>query len=197
MGNYDDTIAIPVQGQPISASTYGIPMRNAVIALDGRISAFDGSTGVSIAKSTASLVLATLNETIALTIPAFTFRAGMAYRANIRSGLSSAAAGTLVNLRLRKGNTLSLSGTTATNVDYGEYFRFEGKGGSVMSALGSIYLLRTADTDLTTDFCLTGQSSVAAANAITLYANATSPRYLVIEPVGFASLYTGMGIAVT
>lgn len=189
MGNYENGIVLPTSGQPISVSTYGVPVRDAIIDLDRRVSAFDGSTGVAIAKSTVSLAISVTTEVVALTIPAFTFRAGFAYRANIRTGVVSAVAGTLVNLRLRK--------TNAAGLDYGEYYRFEGKGGSVMSALGSIYLIRDAATDLTTDVVLTGAASVAAASAITLYANATSPRYLVIEPVGFASLYTGMGVVVT
>lgn len=197
MGNYD-SIQIPVPGQPISSSLFGIRARNAIIDLDRRMSAYDASTGVGKVASTSSAVLATINETILLTIPNFTFRAGYAYRANIRCGIQSAGTGTVCNIRLRKGSTLTLSGSTATNADYGEYFRFEGKGSvGVMGVLGSQYLIRTAATDLTTDVSLTGASSVATANAITIYANANSPRFFVIEPAGFASDYIGMGVDVT
>lgn len=200
MGSYD-YIQDPVSGQPISSSLFGANVKKAIVDLDRRVSAYDASTGIGKVSSTSALVLATTTETIALTIPGFTFRAGYAYRANIRTGISSAAAGTVVNLRLRKGSTLTLNGgvpNTATNPDYGEYFRYEGKGtANVMSALGSQYLLRSAATDLVTDVSITAQSSVAAANAITLYANTTSPRYLVIEPAGFASDYVGMGVDVT
>lgn len=197
MGNYD-YIGTPVSGQPISKSQFGDKVIQAINDLDRRVSGFDGSSGSAVASTTASVTLATLVETIALTIPSFTFRAGFAYRASIRFGIQSATAGTVCNLRLRKGTSLTLSGNTATNTDYGEYYRYEGKGSvGVMGAVGSLMLLRTASTDLTTGVTLTGQSSVAAANAITLYANATSPRYLVIEPAGFASTFAGLGVAVT
>lgn len=38
MGNYDSLIAVPVPGQPISAGAYGIPVRNAILDLDTRMS---------------------------------------------------------------------------------------------------------------------------------------------------------------
>jgi hypothetical protein len=188
VGNYD-SIQVPTYGQPISASQFGVPARDAIVDLDRRVSAFDGSTGIQVVASASSQVLATTAEVSILALVGFTFRGGFAYRANIRQGLASAVAGTLCNFRIRKSN--------ASGTDYGEYFRAEGKGASVMSVLGSIYLLRSDPTDLNTSIVLTGQSSVAAASAITCYANATSPRYLVVEPVGFAADYAGMGVAVT
>jgi hypothetical protein len=38
MGNYDSLIAAPVPGQPISTGAYGIPVRNAILDLDTRLS---------------------------------------------------------------------------------------------------------------------------------------------------------------
>lgn len=38
MGNYDSLIAVPVPGQPISVGTYGVPVRNAILDLDARMS---------------------------------------------------------------------------------------------------------------------------------------------------------------
>ncbi len=190
MGNYDD-IGVPVTGQPVSKAQFGDKVIAAINYLDRRVSGFDGSSGSGVASATTSSILATTTETVLLTIPSFTFRAGFAYRVSIRFGIQSATAGTVCNLRLRKG-------TTAAGADYGEFFRYEGKGAAgVMSALGQFYMLRTATTDLTTAFCLTGQSSVAAANAITLWASSASPRYLVIEPAGFATTFAGLGAAVT
>ena len=42
MGNYDD-IGLPVKGQPISSGAYGQKVRNAIIGLDARVSAIEGS----------------------------------------------------------------------------------------------------------------------------------------------------------
>lgn len=196
MGNYDN-IQVPVQGQPISSSLFGVRARNAIIDLDRRMSAYDASTGIGKASATTSLVLATVNETAALVISGFTFRAGYAYQVNIRNGQATAADGTLCQYRLRKGGTLTLSGATATNADWGEYFRVRGSGTPVMMVNASQYLIRTAITDLTSDFCLTATSSVAAASACTVYGNANSPRFMTITPVGFASDFLGMGVDVT
>jgi hypothetical protein len=189
MGNYD-YIQTPVTGQPISSSLFGQNVKDAIDDLDRRVSAYDASTGIGKVSSTSTLVLATTTETVALTIAGFIFRAGYAYKATMRMGISSAVAGTVCNCRLRKTNTVGL--------DWGEYFRFEGKGAAgVMSALGTIYLLNNTASDVVADTVLTVQSSVAAANAITVYANATSPRYFLLEPAGFASDYTGMGVGVS
>lgn len=200
MANYD-YIGTPVSGQPVSKSQFGDKVIEAINDLDRRVSAYDGSSGSATISSASNLVLTTTSETILLTIPSFTFRAGFAYRASIRFGIQTATSGTVCNLRLRKGTSLgTLSGSplTSTVADYGEYFRYEGKGAvGVMGAVGSLMLLRTATTDLTTGVMLSGQSSIAQANAVTLWAGASSPRYLVIEPAGFASVYAGLGVAVT
>lgn len=196
MGNYDD-IQTPIQGQNISSSLFGVKVKEAITDLDRRMSAYDASTGVGKASSTSQLTVATLVETIALTITGFTFRSGYAYEVKIRSGMSAATTGTLCNWRLRKGSSLTLSGNSATNVDYGEYFRTVGNSGGVIMVNGALYLLRSAGSDLTTDFCLTIQSNVAAANAISAYANSNSPRYMTITPTGFASDFVGMGVDVT
>jgi hypothetical protein len=189
MGSYD-YIQTPVTGQPISSSLYGQNVKTAINDLDRRLSAYDASTGIAKVSSTSTLVLATTAETAALTITGFTFRAGYAYKATIRMGISSAVAGTVCNCRLRKTNTVGL--------DWGEYFRFEGKGAAgVMSCLGTIYLLNSTASDVTADVVLSVASSVAAANAITIFANATSPRYFLIEPSGFAADYSGMGVVVS
>lgn len=44
MGTYDALIAIPVQGQPISTSQYGIPVRNAINDLDTRVITLETDT---------------------------------------------------------------------------------------------------------------------------------------------------------
>lgn len=187
MGNYDYIIS-PVSGQPVSKSQFGDTVITAINDLDRRISAFDGSTGIAVASSTAVQNLAATTEVVALTIASFTFRAGFAYRAVFRAGVASTTAGLYLNYRVRK--------TNAAGTDYGEFFRTPNiTGNPVASALGTIYLLRTAGTDLTTDVCLTVQPG--SATAITNYANASSPRFLIIEPAGFASSYAGLGIAVT
>lgn len=42
MGNYDN-IQVPVKGQPISSSGFGIAARNAILAMDARISALEST----------------------------------------------------------------------------------------------------------------------------------------------------------
>lgn len=42
MGNYDN-IQVPVKGQPISSGGFGIPVRNAILAMDLRISALEST----------------------------------------------------------------------------------------------------------------------------------------------------------
>jgi hypothetical protein len=58
MGNYD-SIGIPVQGQPISSSQYGIRVRDAVVDLDRRVSLLEASQilpdNVSAASSTSGI----------------------------------------------------------------------------------------------------------------------------------------------
>lgn len=188
MGRYDD-IAVPISGQPVSSGNFGIKVRDAIIDLDYRLSTVDTSTGTGKAFSTAVQVLATTTETASLTITGMTFVAGIAYEASMRCGIATAATGTLASMRLRK--------TNAAGADWGEYFRFEGKASPVMSAISSIFLINNTQTDVVSDVCLTAQSSVAAANALNIYANANSPRYLVIKPAGFASDYVGMGVQVS
>lgn len=193
MGAYD-SIAIPVKGQPISSGAYGIPVRDAILDLDRRVSASDSSSGTGRASATSSLVLTTTTETTGLVVTGMTFKSGLAYMATMRCGINSATAGTVGNFRLRKGT----SATPASLTDYGEFFRFEGKGAvGVMNGLGSIYLLNPSLADVTQDVTLSVQSSVAGANAFMSYANGNSARFLTITPIGFATDFAGMGISVT
>ncbi len=195
MGAYDD-IGIPVKGQPVSSGAYGVKVRNAIIDLDRRVSAFDTSSGTGKAYSTSALILTTTTETAALTITGMVFKAGLAYEASMRFGLYTATANsTLVEARIRKYNA-----TPSSGADWGEYFRFNSQGTSApgtQSALGSIYLLNNTAADITSDVNLVVQSSVAAANAATLFANSTSPRYFIIKPAGFATDYAGIGVQVS
>lgn len=189
MGRYDD-IAMPIGGQPISSGNFGIKVRDAIIDLDSRLSTLDTSTGTGKAYSTSAQVLSTTAETVTLTIPGMVFVAGIAYEVTMRTGIMSATAGTLCNFHLRK--------TNAAGALFGEFYRFEGKGtGQAMSAMSSLFVINNTSADITSDVVLTGTSSVAAANAITLHAYASGARYLVIKPAGYASDYVGLGIQVS
>jgi hypothetical protein len=197
MGAYDD-IGIPVKGQKISSGAYGIKVRNAIIDLDRRVSSVDTSTGTGKAFSTSSVTIATTTETAALTITGMVFKAGLAYEAVMRMGLQTASNTPVIfcNARVRKFNA-----TPASGADWGEYFRFTGNNGvagtAPQSALGSIFLLNNTAADITSDVNLTVQSSVAVANAITIFANTVSPRFFTIKPAGFAADYVGMGVQVS
>lgn len=195
MGTYDD-IGIPVKGQKVSSGAFGVKVRNAIIDLDRRVAAFDTSSNTGKASSTSQLVLSTTSEVAALTITGMVFKAGLAYEASMRYGLFTATINTtLVETRIRKYNA-----TTASGADWGEYFRFNSPGsssGGSSSAIGTIYLLNNTSADITSDVNLVVQSTVAAANAATLFANTTSPRYFIIKPAGFAADYAGIGVQVS
>lgn len=193
MGAYENLIQLPISGQPISVSQYGIPVRNAIMDLDRRISAYDASTGVGKAYSTSILALTNTNETAALTITGQVFRAGYAYKATMRMGVRATPANGWLQCRVRKYNAVVASGA-----DWGEYYRFTGyataSSGLVMSAIGTIYLLNTTALDVTSDVSLVVQAS---ASGVDSFATVNSPRYFTIEPAGFASDYVGMGVVVS
>jgi hypothetical protein len=190
MGNYD-AIQIPVGAQPISSGQFGVRVRDAILDLDRRVSSLDPNTGTGKAYSASNLILTTTTETAALTITGMTFIAGLAYQASIRNGMSTAADGTLCNFRVRKYNA-----TPASGADWGEFYRVRGTT-SVMLVNGDLILINNTSADVTSDVNLTVTSSVAAANAVNVFATASSPRYFIIKPIGFASDYAGMGVQVT
>lgn len=192
MGLYDG-IGLPVKGQPISSGAFGIKVRNAIIDLDRRVSSVDTSTGTGKAFSASALSLTTVNETAALTITGMVFKAGLAYEASMRFGIYGSAVNQLVNARVRKFNA-----TVASGADWGEFYRFSNgqstSSGGAQSCLGSIFLINNTSADITTDVNLSCQ-----ANAITpvLHASATSPRFFIIKPAGFAADYVGLGTQVS
>lgn len=201
MGAYDG-IGIPVKGQPISSGAFGIKVRNAIIDLDKRVSSVDTSTGTGKAFSVSALALSgtgPTTEVAALTITGMVFKAGLAYEVSMRSGLFTAAATTLCEMRVRKFNA-----TPASGADWGEFFRYNGPGapnsasGSI-SCLGTIFLINNTSADITSDVNLCAQlnSNVVGALTGTLQANATSPRFFIIKPAGFAADYVGLGVQVS
>lgn len=196
MGKYDD-IGLPVKGQPVSSGTFGIKVRNAILDLDTRVSSVDTSTGTGKAFSSSALVLGSTTESAALTITGMVFKAGLAYEASMRFGLFTlVATTTLIEARVRKFNA-----TPASGADWGEYFRYNSSGpnsaSGSQSCLGSIFLINNTAADITSDVNLNVQSSSATAANATLQANATSPRYFIIKPAGFAADYVGIGVQVS
>lgn len=196
MGLYDG-IGIPVKGQPISSGAYGIKVRNAIIDLDRRVSSVDTSTGTGKAFSASALAVTAVSptEVAALTITGMVFKAGLAYEASMRFGIFANASTTLCETRIRKFNA-----TPASGADWGEYFRFSSNGANSASGssscLGSIFLINNTSADITSDVNLCVQLSGTTPTA-TLQANATSPRYFVIKPAGFAADYVGLGVQVS
>jgi hypothetical protein len=191
MGNYD-SIGVPVKGQRVSSGAFGIKVRDAIIDLDRRVSAYDNSTGVGRASSTSNLALNNTTEVAALTITGMTFKAGLAYEAIMRCHIAAATAGNLLQARIRKYNATPSSGT-----EWGNYYNFRGEGAAWANVLGITYLLNATAADITSDVNLNMQASVAAASAITVTATSTSPRFFLIKPVGFAVDYAGIGVQVT
>lgn len=127
-------------------------------------------------------------ETLSLTVAGVTFRAGWAYEVQIRGSVYGTAAVQAL-FRLRK--------TNLAGADWGEYGRVRAEGTSAglsASALGSIVLVRSATTDLTADVALT---IVATSGTVNVFASATSPRYVVVRPCGWATEYAGTGVDIT
>jgi hypothetical protein len=113
----------------------------------------------------------------------------------MRCGVFGSAARNLMPARVRKFNA-----TPASGADWGEYFRFAAEGtvaGLTVSAIASIFLINNTAADITSDVNLTVAAQVGTASYITVFANATSPRYFTIRPVGFAADYAGMGVQVS
>ncbi|SCF06688.1 hypothetical protein [Micromonospora mirobrigensis] len=126
-------------------------------------------------------------EAVSLTVSSMVFKAGWAYRAYIRTAVYGTV-GAQVAFRLRK--------TNATGTDLGEFGRVTCDGtvvGSSAMVNGSIVLVRSAGTDLTTDVVLTVSASTGTVNC---WAGTSSPRYLIIEPIGTAAEYAGLGVDV-
>lgn len=127
-------------------------------------------------------------ETVSLTVEDVIFVAGWAYEVQIRGGLYGTA-GVQALFRIRKTN---LAGT-----DWGEYGRVRSEGisaGNSAMVNGSLVLMRSASTDLTADVVLTCQPTSGTVN---IFASATSPRYAVVRPCGYATEYVGCGVEVT
>ncbi|MFF0469325.1 hypothetical protein ACFYPX_18075 [Micromonospora zamorensis] len=143
---------------------------------------------VHTAVSTAAQTGVGTTETVSLTVPGVMFKAGWAYEVQMRTAVYGTAAVQAL-FRVRK--------TNAAGTDWGEYGRVTCVGTSAgVSAManGSIVLLRSASTDLTADVALT---IVASSGTVNAFASATSPRYVVVRPCGFASEYVGCGVEVT
>lgn len=132
-----------------------------------------------------------INAERVLMSTAFTFKAGWAYEVRIR-GQVYGAPGLQAHFRLRK--------TNAAGADWGEYGRVPTSGtgvGQSNMANGSIFLLRTASTDLTATVALTcARNSGASTDVVNVFASAASPAYMMIVPVGPAVMFAGFGVAV-
>ncbi|MEU1761666.1 hypothetical protein [Micromonospora sp. NPDC005652] len=147
-----------------------------------------GSNAVGTASATATQTTTSTAEIVSLTIPNMVFRAERAYRAHIRTSVYGAA-GEQAFFRLRKTNT--------SGDDWGEFARVTTGGtvtGFAAMANGTIILVRSASTDLTATVVLTVSSR--SGGQINLFASAATPRYLVIEPIGSAADYAGLGVDV-
>lgn len=127
-------------------------------------------------------------EVVTLTVNNMVFKAGWAYRASMR-GITYGSAGAQVLFRLRK--------TDAAGASWGEFGRITLEGASAgdgVMANGSLILLRSASTDLTASVALTVATDTGSGN---VFADAGSPRYLLIEAAGPVGDYTGLGVDVT
>ncbi len=145
--------------------------------------------GIAYSPSTSAAIGTT--ETVVLTIPNMVFKAGKAYKVTMKAMMYGSVAGALGNFRVRK--------TNASGADWGEYGRTRCEGTNSGSSVGvggsPLYLTRSANTDLTADVVLT--CSANTGNTVTLWASAATPRTFLIEEVGDAADYLGLGVDVT
>lgn len=133
-----------------------------------------------ITDTTASGAAIGTTETVALTIPATTYRAGRAYQVVMKGGFTPSIANAVVQTRIRK--------TNVAGQDLGEFFRYplslanlphNGYGTGVIFTVGA--------ADVTAAICLTLQASAGA--TVTHAANSTNPRRLEIFDINDASMY--------
>jgi hypothetical protein len=118
LGEFDVpyTIQIPISGQPISSSLYGIPVRNAIVNMDLRISALEASAQklVKRGRRTTNTSTFTTTETPTLRIDDIPVVAGGAYRimtSQLAVGSSVADGPGLIRIR---GVFSGATGTPAT-----------------------------------------------------------------------------------
>lgn len=132
----------------------------------------------------AAVVAAPTTESTILTITNMIFKAGTAYRAFLRTGLNGPN-GAQCLFQIRKTNS------TGTQLgEYGRVTTLSTAVGSTVMANGSLIINRSASTNLTTNIVLTA----AASASVNLWASTVSPRSLIIEPIGLASDYAGLGV---
>jgi hypothetical protein len=200
VGAYDD-IGLPVKGQPISSGAFGIKVRNAILDLDRRVSTVDTSTGTGLAYSTSSVSLTSTTEIAALTISNFTFKAGLAYEAGMYMGVQTSVTANpnpanppFISARIRKFNA-----TPSAGDDWGLYQRYAPIVGAAVpaSCYGAIYLINNTSADITSSCNFIVAAATAAVNNTSIVATATTPRYFILKPSGFAVNFVGVGQQVT
>lgn len=114
-------------------------------------------------------------ETVVLTLVAFTFEAGRAYKVTMVGGLGTSAAGIQADMRLKKTST---AGATIT-----EFFRYTGEGGNVTDMTSIRYCRNATGANITTDVVLT-MNLVGGVGSVTGFAAIGNPRSLIIEDCG-------------
>lgn len=127
-GTYDALIQIPVDGQPVSVDQYGIPVRNAILDLDARVTSVAGLgiPGAAVTTGTNGTATSGTTETYDAVLATYVFTAiaGVRYRVTLagRGGNCTVAADRFsLGLRYTVGggtptSANTLVGHTATSV---------------------------------------------------------------------------------
>jgi len=134
---------------------------------------------VNVVESAVSSAAIGVTETVVMSLPSFTYRAGRAYEFVLKSGLSLSTATTLADFRARK--------TNAAGQDLGEWFRYGFGNGAVIQANGNgpvFTVAPGADVTAVLVLCL-----VATTGTATHFATPTSPRRLYVRDIGDETLY--------
>lgn len=133
-------------------------------------------THVSVGASSANIGT---TETVVLTLPSISYRAGRWYEAKINGGMFGSAATNFADLRLRKTNT---AGTLL-----GSTFKVGSTGvGQVVALENSVFFKVDINNDVTANLVLTLQAS---AGTVGQFGSADTPRSVKIWDRG----YTGFG----
>lgn len=171
LGLNADIVGLGADHQPLAAEKvqdvylFGTPMARGV---------------VNVVESAASSAAIGTSETVVMTLPSFTYRAGRAYEVSMKGGIVFSTVTTKGDFRVRK--------TSAAGLDLGEFFRFSTSATSGVDqacAPGPVFTVAPG-ADVTATIVLT---LVATTGTVTHFAVPASPRRVIIRDIGDETLY--------
>lgn len=171
LGLNADIVGLGTDHQPLAAEKvqdvylFGTPMARGV---------------VNVVESAGSSAAIGTTETVVMTLPAFTYRAGRAYEVSMKAGIGISTITTKADFRLRK--------TNAAGQDLGEWFRYSSTataGIDQANGPGPVFTVAPG-ADVTATLVLT----LASTTGTTIhFGSAASPRRVIVRDIGDETLY--------